>query len=71
MSGRKNQGIFHIVIGNRGGFRLGHVSDPVGDVLSVTDLVGTDPFGGFGRGGLVRLAVVERPSRRLLRRWKI
>jgi len=67
MSGRKNQGIFHAVFGNRGGFRPRDVSDPVGDVLFVSNLVGIGDSGGASGGGMVRLVVVERPSRRILR----
>jgi len=68
MSGRKNQGIFHAVFGNRGGFRPRDVPTETRHLLSVPYLVGVDPVGGIGRGGLVRLAVVERSSRRVLRR---
>jgi len=70
MSGRKNQGVFHAVFGNRGGFRLGNVPAETRNLLSVTDLVGADPVGDSSRGGLVRLAVVERSSRRVLRGWQ-
>ena len=68
MSGRKNQGVFYVAFGNRGGFRLGDVPAETRHLLSVPDLVGADPVGSFGRSRLVRLAVVERSSRRVLRR---
>ena len=60
MIGRKNQGVFHAVFGNRGSVCSGDVPAKTRHLLSVPDLVGADPVGGFGRGGLVRLAVVER-----------
>jgi len=63
MIGRHSEKVFKVYRH----FRSCGVPSSVGSMLDHANLVGADPVGGFGRGGLVRLEMVERSSRRLVR----
>ena len=71
MIGRKNQGIFYSCFGNCSSFRSGDVFTKTWHLLSIANLVGFAHNRDSGHSRLVRLAVVEKPSRRLLRGQQI
>ena len=71
MIGRKNKGIFYDRVGDCGGLCARNVPVKARHMLSIANLVGFTHHRGFNNRRMVRLAMVERPLRKLLEEQQI